>query len=91
MLIRMLFKEENVLKMGPEYLFPMRAELIAQSLMEAKLLFEAQWDRDAWKNEKQIRVEVRSPLLGHHVYEIDGTENELRIVAEVLEKLFAQH
>lgn len=88
MFIRMVFKEQNILQLD-EFLFPMRAEQIAGALVSSKSQHEAFWDRELWKNENKIVVEVRSPLLGHHVYEIDGTENELRIVAEALEKHFA--
>ncbi len=91
MLIRMVFKEKNMLGLGPGIHFGMRAETIAQALIESKRLYHASWDRDLWKNEKQIRVEVKAPMLGHHIYLIDGTENELRIVTEALEKHFATH
>lgn len=89
MYIRMEFKEKNILNLGPELLLTMPVRQIAQSLVENKRLYEASWDQDLWKNEKQIRIEVRSPMLGHHIYELIGTENELRIVAEALEKHFA--
>lgn len=89
MLIRMVFKEKNMLGLGPGIHFGMRAEMIAQALIESKRLYEASWDKALWMNEKQIRIEVRSPMLGHHVYEIDGTESELSLVAEALEKHFA--
>lgn len=89
MLIRMVFKEKNMLGLGPGIHFGMRAEMIAQALIQSKQLYEATWDRDLWKSEKQIRIEVRSPMLGHHIYIIDGTERELTLVAEALEKHFA--
>lgn len=91
MYIRMEFKEKNILNLGPELLLTMPVTQIAQSLVESKRLYEATWDKELWKNEKQIRIEVRSPMLGHHIYELIGTESELRVVAEALEKHFAAH
>lgn len=89
--ILMRFMEKNILNLGPELQFPMRAEQIAQSLTEAKHLYEARWDRAKWQDKKEIWVEVSSPILGRHSYEISGTENELQIVARALELYFAQH
>jgi hypothetical protein len=90
MFIRMVFKEKNMLNLGPDLKLLMRAEQMAQSLAEAKHLYEAHWHRELWQDEQRLVVEVRAPMLGHHFYEIDGTENELRLVVEALEKHFVQ-